>query len=161
MSYIKAAVAKLLGRALYDPATLATKTITAGVAMTAFDTTNLRVTFVATTTKVRVKMWSTARSSSTSSNEVVPFLGILDGSTIRLRKACSLAKPGGVTGSVVGISAEGLITGLTIGNTYTFDLAYGHENSTATGQLAYGGPNNATTGDAAGQTGFGIWEVPA
>lgn len=138
---------KVLAATMYDPATEVFISLSGGqFAMTAFDTTNLRLTFTAPTSgRVRVKLALAARKSLTADSFHV-FLGVLDGSTVKVRIPCF---HGPLTSNVGTISADAVVSALTPGQSYTWDAAYGSEDS-LTGAIAYGGPNNATEQDASG-----------
>lgn len=136
-----------LGAVLYDPATAVTKATTAAVAMTAFDTTNARITFTAPSNGTVLCKIRVAQKGATSNPNVL--LGVLDGATVRGRQAAVCGRQGG-SNSLAGHETVSLITGLTGGNSYTFDAAYGCEFGVAATNLGYGGPNNATANDAWG-----------
>src|SRR5438477_11956779 len=59
-----------------------------------------------------------------------------------------------------GQEASYVITGLTPGQSYTWDAAYGVEIIVAASGLKYGGPDNATADDAFGAFVFEVWEAP-
>ena len=147
-----------LGAINYDPASAASKSCATRIAMTALDTTNLRITFTAPTNGcvlVRLRGLVTGASS-------LPriMLGVLDGSTVRLRMA--------PTGSLVGTNntttllqqeVVGVISGLTPGNSYTWDAAYSVDVLTASTNIRYGGPNDASGNDAFGGFIFEVWSA--
>lgn len=148
---------KLLAGKNYDPATRVLKPVDPRIAMTALDTTNLRLSFTAPASgKVWVRLGATWEIAGTSNGPVVS-LGILDGATIRFRRA---AHDGAALGTQLRV-LEGLVTGLTPGNVYTWDMAHSVviADAGANDGLQYGGPNNATSDDAAGAAIFEIWEV--
>jgi hypothetical protein len=132
--------------------------------MTAFDTTNARITFTAPASgKVRWRE-AVAFRPGASGSVIGLMLGVLDGATVRARQTADGLRtiP---TGSAVGqynlVYAEGIISGLTPGNSYTFDAAYSIKATAVAPDLAYGGPNNTTADDAAGALFFEIHEVAA
>jgi hypothetical protein len=140
-----------LGAVMYDPATLDDPLIDlgAGAAMTAIDTTNLRLTFIAPPSgRVRAIF-----SGMIEEPLAAPafLLGVLDGSTVKLRVATHIRHRQMV-------DAEGIVTGLTPGTSYTWDAACGIE-ATGTRDVIAGGPNNATELDAAGGFLFVIEEA--
>lgn len=147
-----------LGAVLYDPAGLVSKAVTAaGLAMTAFDTTNARITFTAPANGIvlcRVRVAQTGAAT-----EPMIFLGALEGATIRGRQAPMSGRQNGAT-QKRGREAVFPVTGLTPGNSYTFDAAYGLEFGVASANLVYGGPNDTTTNNAAGALSFEVWETP-
>lgn len=138
----------LLAGTLYDPAVAVSKSGSSLLAMTAFDTTNLRATFKATTTRVLVRI--TTQSSAAA---LQCLLGVLDGATVMCR-TCPI---GGLL-SVAPYEALMLVTGLTVGTTYTWDAAYGVEVAAAA-PIQYGGPNNTTADDAWGAFGYEVWAI--
>lgn len=147
----------LLNAINYDPATLVTKATSTAAAMTAFDTTNLRLSFSAPPTgRVLVRLRCALGGSTT-----VPgvYLGLLDGVTVVMRSAPSV--PGYAAGSALLYAAEAVftVTGLTSGTTYTWDAAYGVEYPVSSTSLRYGGPNDATSSNAAGAFHFEVWEA--
>jgi hypothetical protein len=155
----------LLKGMLYDPATAVSKATTALLALTAFDTTNLRLTFTAPTNgTVMVRMGVTHVAGTGAPYLASVLLGVLEGTTVRGRIA-----PNGYPQSIQNVSnayvsLEGLflVTGLTPAASYTWDAAYGVEVislSTGGGAIRYGGPNNTTTTDAFGGFVYEIWDT--
>lgn len=148
----------LLAGTLYDPASAATKATDTLIAMTAIDTTNLRVTFTAPASG---KVWVRLRCPTYGATTFPAiFLGVLDGATVRLRMS-----PLGNVGSALATSQAtqevgGLVTGLTPGNSYTWDAAYGVDVVVASTNIKYGGPNDASGGDAWGGFVFEVWDTP-
>jgi hypothetical protein len=150
--------ANLLAGTLYDPTSAVTKATTSLLAMTALDTTNLRLTFNAPASGNVYWRVSTQQHGSTTVGQMA--LGILDGSTVKARTApiSSALQAGGAVGSSALIQeASGVITGLTPTQSYTWDAAYGVEIVAAGGGLKYGGANDTTTNNAFGGTAFEIW----
>lgn len=149
----------LLGAVLYDPAGRVSKAGNALLALTALDTTNLRITFTAPPSgKVLVRLRGVTCGASTIPHIV---LGVLDGSAIKGRASAM-----GGCRDTVGVTtresqeAAFVVTGLTPGTSYTWDAAYGVEIVGAAGHdLMYGGPDNTTTDDAAGAFQYEIWAV--
>lgn len=129
--------------------------------MTAADTANLRVTFTAPsngTVLVRAKCQTTGMTAT----QPQILLGVLDGSTVKVRMAPT-AQPSNLTlnaSNATGQEAIGLVTGLTAGNSYTWDLAYGVEVVGGTNAvIKYGGPNDASGADAWGSISLEIWST--
>jgi hypothetical protein len=139
----------ILAAATYDPATAVSKATTAALALTALDTTNLRHTFTAPSTgRVTVRLQGTLHGAATFPQIL---LGVLEGSTVRGR----LAPAGMVNGNLAAttfLTVEALFTvsGLTSGQQYTWDAAYGVETAVAATGLKYGGPNDTTVNNAFG-----------
>lgn len=146
----------LLAGTLYDPAAAVSKSTTAAIALTALDTTNLRLTFTAPASgKVLVRLQGNLHGATTFPQVV---LGVLEGSTVKGR----IAPAGLVNGNLAAttfLTVEGLfvVTGLTAGASLTWDAAYGVETAVASTGLKYGGPNNTTANDAFGGFAFEVW----
>ena len=147
-----------LGSVLYDPGSVATANTTAALAMTAFDTTNARITFNAPANGIVLAKIRVAHKGGTN---VASLLGVLEGSTVRGRQSpIHVARTPSVN-NLLQHEATFLIPGLTPGNSYSFDAAYGVETLTASTQFGWGGPNNATANDAYGALAFEVWETTA
>lgn len=150
----------LLGAALYDPTggAAVTKATTSLLAMTALDTTNLRIAFtVPAHGIVHVKLAGVHHGSTTTAQVL---LGVLEGSTLRGRMAASpnLLQTAIAT-TQIKLEAEYTITGLTPGAAVNWDAAYGVEIvSSAGGAIKYGGPNDTTTNNAMGGFRFEVWD---
>lgn len=148
----------LLASTLFDPAVRVTVSTTTLAAMTAFDTTNLRLTFTAPASgSVLVRIRVPTQSSGGAATPVV-MLGILDGSTVRLR-VTPIAQPtsAGVSSrNYYGSEAQGVITGLV--GSFTWDAAYAVQSTAGIG-FSYGGPNNATGNNASGGFLYEIWAI--
>jgi len=148
----------LLAGTLYDPAVSVSKATTAALAMTAIDTTNLRLTFTAPANgAVLVRLVGTLHGATTFPQIL---LGVLDGSTVRGRVAPQAVLGGtAVATTMVNVEALFVVTGLTPSTSYTWDAAYGVETLVASTGLKYGGPNNSTANDAFGGFVFEIWNT--
>lgn len=146
----------LLAGTLYDPTTAATLSTTALLAMTAMDTTNLRLTFnVPASGRVYWRIATQFQGSATFSSGP---LGILEGSTVRARQMPTSNVLGNPNATFpITYESSGVITGLTPGASLTYDAAYGVEIVAAAGGLKHGGPNDTTTSNAFGGTAFEIW----
>lgn len=148
----------LLGARLYDPTTAVSKATTAALAMTALDTTNLRINFtVPSNGAVMVKLQGTLHGAATFPQIL---LGVLEGSTVRGR----VAPAGMMNGTAVAstfLTVEGLfvVPNLTPGANLNWDAAYGVETLVASTGLKYGGPNNTTANDAFGAFCYEIWST--
>ncbi len=153
----------LLGAVTYDPSTaVVSQSLGSGLQMTAIDTTNLRLTFTGPSrgiVYVRVR----GVVSGTTAAGYNSMFGVLDGATVRFR-----ARGGGgfneIASSPVAtdqliFNAQGIVTGLTGGTSYTWDAAYGVESTQASAVLKYGGPNNTTQDDAWGGLSFDVWNA--
>jgi hypothetical protein len=148
----------LLGSVLYDPSTAATKSCASLLAMTAIDTTNLRITFTAPASgKVLVRIRTLVSGSTT---RPVLLLGVLDSTTVRARSAPNGGmREQSVAGSQLTREITAVVTGLTGGSSYTWDAAYGVEVIAASCPIKYGGPNDTTTNNAFGGILFEIWDA--
>lgn len=148
----------LLGAILYDPSSAGSQVTTSLLAMTALNTTNLRIAFtVPPSGFVKVKQ-SIVHHGSTTIAQVL--LGILEGATVRARVACSANLLGtAIATSQVRLEADYVVAGLTPGAAVNWDFAAGVEIvASANGALKWGGPNNTTTNDAFGAVVFEIWD---
>lgn len=150
----------LLAAKAYDPATAVSKATTAALAMTALDTTNLRVTFtVPTNGSVLVRLQGTLHGGTATPFIPQVLLGVLEGSTVRGRLAPA-GLPNGTVGSAtlyVTVEAMFVVTGLTAAASLTWDAAYGVEGIVAGSALKYGGANNTTVNDSWGAFLFEVW----
>jgi hypothetical protein len=151
----------LLAGTMYDPGAAVSKSTASLLAMTAFDTTNLRLTFTAPANgAVLVRI---ACAPTGSGGGVVHYLlGVLDGATVRGRVA-GISGGGAQTATATDIKpseAVFVVSGLTPTTSYTWDAAYGVESVVASTNIKYGGPNDATGADAWGGIAFEIWDTP-
>ena len=146
----------LLGSVLYDPAVAVSASTASLLAMTALDTTNLRITFTAPASgSVLVRLGGVLHGATTFPQIL---LGVLDGSTVRARTApLGALKTTALATSQLAVEGQALVTGLTPGNSYTWDAAYGVEVVVASTGLKYGGPNNASGNNAFGGFLFEVW----
>jgi len=146
----------LLAGTLYDPAVAVSKATTAALAMTAIDTTNLRLTFTAPMSgRVLVRLMGTLHGATTFPQIQ---LGVLEGATVKGR----VAPAGLVNGNLAAttfltVEALFVVTGLTPAASLTWDAAYGVETVVASTGLKYGGPNNTSANDAFGGFAFEVW----
>jgi hypothetical protein len=148
----------LLGAKLYDPTTAVSKATTSALAMTAIDTTNLRIAFtVPTNGAVLVRLGGTIHGATTFPQIL---LGVLEGSTVRGRTAPSGFLAGtALATTFMPVEALFVVSGLTSGAALTWDAAYGVETLVASTGLKYGGPNNTTANDAFGGFRFEVWST--
>lgn len=148
----------LLAGVAYDPATAVNKVTTALLAMTALDTTNLRLTFTAPANGIVLVRLNGTLHGATTYPQIL--LGVLDGATVRGRMAPNAYLNGtALATSYLGVEVLFLVGGLTGGNSYSFDAAYGVETLVASTGLKYGGPNNTTANDAFGAFAFEIYDT--
>lgn len=146
----------LLAGAAYDPAVAVTKSTTAALAMTALDTTNLRLAFTAPANgTVMVRLQGTLHGAATFPQIL---LGVLEGATVKKRVAPA-GLPNGNLAATTFLTVEALflVTGLTPSASLTWDAAYGVETIVANTGLKYGGPNDTTVNNAWGAFLFEVW----
>ena len=142
----------------YDPVVAVTYSAAALLAMTAFDTTNLRCSFtVPTSGAVTVRISCTLHGAATFPTIL---LGVLEGATVR----CRQSPIGGLKNTAVAtaqVTQELVmtITGLTPGASLNWDAAYSVEILLAATGIKCGGPNNALTNDAFGALVFEVWDA--
>ena len=147
-----------LGAKLYDPAVAVVKATSALLAMTAIDTTNLRLAFnVPASGKVLVRLQGVIHGATTFP---AILLGVLEGSTVVAR----VSPIGGLKSTAVATAqavqeASFVVAGLTPSAAKTWDAAYGVEVLVASTGLKYGGPNDTTTNNAFGGFIFEVWEA--
>lgn len=147
----------LLAVAVYDPSSAATKFCTSLLAMTAFDTTNLRLTVIAPSSGDI--FWRLRTQFHGSSTMGVQALGILESSTVVARQISLSATPSGVIStSCLAHDASGVLSGVS-GGSHTYDAALAVQVVASAGGFKHGGPNNTTTNDAFGATVFELWKA--
>lgn len=148
----------LLAGVLWDPNTAVSKATTANLAMTAIDTTNLRLTFtVPASGKVLVRLAGVLHGAATYPQIL---LGVMEGATVKGRVAPAGYANGNLAATTF-VKVEGLflVTGLPAGTSQTWDAAYGVETAVASTGLKYGGPNNTTSDDAWGGFTYEVWSA--
>lgn len=148
---------RLLASTLYDPAVAVAVPTTVTQAMTAFDTTNLRLTFTAPISGSVFVRLRVAALQGSSTNQPVVLLGILDGTAVRIRTApVALTRSPGPNAN--GFESRGVVTGLAGNTSYTWDAAFAIQN-TLSSSLNYGGPNNSSGNNAWGGFLYEIWAM--
>lgn len=141
----------------YDPTTAVSKATGSLLAMTAIDTTNLRLTFNAPANGIVMVRMRTCQHGTAGTASIL--LGVLDGSTVRGRNA-PIYYVGSSSGNQRQIrESQFLVTGLTPNQSYTWDAAYAVQVINSSSPIKYGGPDNATTDNAFGGFDFSIWET--
>lgn len=148
----------LIVAANYDPGTAVSKVTTAALAMTAFDTTNLRLVFnVPASGNVLVRIQCPLHGATTFPQTL---LGVLEGSTVIHRQAPMVVLSGTALATTFAVAeAQFVVTGLTPGAAKSWDAAYGVETLVASTGYKYGGPNNTTANDAWGAFVFEVWQA--
>lgn len=146
----------LLAGVNYDPSSAVTNKATTGLlAMTAVDTTNLRLTFTAPANGSVLVRIRTQLNGATTSPAVL--LGVLDGATVRARQAPVYGRGTAAATQNVQLETLAVVTGLTPGTSYTWDAAYAVQTVVASTNIKYGGPDNSTGSDAWGGFGYEVW----
>lgn len=146
----------LLAGKLYDPGTAVTKATSALLAMTAFDTTNLRLAItVPAHGIVRFRMRCAANGATTLGSVL---LGVMNGATV-LGRIIPMWFPGTLSGATaIGFyEADFVVTGLTPG-AMNVDAAYAVQVVVAATNIRYGGPNNNSGNNAWGGFSFEAWD---
>jgi hypothetical protein len=148
----------LLAGKNYDPSTAVSASTASLLAMTALDTTNLRLTFAAPTSGTVMVRLRTCVVGAIAYPQII--LGVLDGATVKGRgiPMGGLATAANTTLPLT-LESQFLVTGLTPTTSYTYDAAYGVELVVASTNLKYGGPNTTTGNDAWGSFAYDIWSV--
>ena len=148
----------ILAQTLYDPSTAVAKSTGSLLAMTALDTTNLRLTFTAPASGNVLVRLGTLVHGATTFPQIL--LGVLESSTIIGRvPGIGGLKTSAVATAQLAMNAEFVVTGLTPSSSYTWDAAYAVQQAVATTNIQYGGPNNTTSNDAWGGFLYEIWAV--
>lgn len=146
----------LLAAKLYDPAVAVNKVTTAALALTALDTTNLRLAItVPAHGMVRFRLAAVLHGAATFPSIL---LGVLNGAAVlgRVAPVQSLGNTAVAT-ALVSVEADFIVTGLAPG-AMNVDAAYAVETLVAATGLKYGGPNNNTANDAFGGFVFEAWD---
>lgn len=148
----------LLAAKAYNPTTAVSKSTATAIAMTAFDTTNLRVTFNAPANgMVLVRIAGTIHGATTTPGVL---LGVMSGATVLSSFAPATMWAGAQAAtSLVGAEATWPVVGLTPGAAQTWDAAYSVETVVASSAIKYGGPNTATANDGFGALVFEVWST--
>jgi hypothetical protein len=147
----------LLGSILYDPAVAVSKATTAALAMTAIDTTNLRITFTAPASgNVLVRMRGVLHGATTYAQIL---FGVLESSTVQGRgDPIGGLKTTALATAQLAQESEFIVTGLGAGS-HTWDAAYGVETAVSSTGVKYGGPNDTSGNDAFGGFLYEIWGI--
>lgn len=147
-----------LGGKAYDPSSAVTKSTASALAMTALDTTNLRIAFtVPFTGRVMVRIQAVVHGATTMPSIL---LGVLEGSSV-VRRLSPLGglKTTAVATAMVTQEAIFVVEGLTPQSQKTWDAAYAVETAVASTGIKYGGPNDTTANNAFGAFVFEVWEA--
>lgn len=146
----------LLGSAAYDPAAAVSKATSSLLAMTAVDTTNLRLAItVPAHGKVLFRLACTITGATTLPTIL---LGVLNGVTVLKRQAPQIfTGTQNVLTQDATAKAEFVVTGLTPG-ALNADAAYAVQVVVASTNIKFGGPNDTTGNDAWGAFVFEAWD---
>lgn len=152
-------MAKLLAGANYDPAASVSKSTATAIAMTAVDTTNLRLTFTVPASGIVMVRMACQQHGSTSSALAQILFGVMNGATVVGRSAPMVGGGNVAATSMLKHESAFVVTGLTPGASLTWDAAYCVETAVASSGMKYGGGNNTTANDAFGGFQYEIWDV--
>ncbi len=140
----------------YDPAVAVALNTTATLALSAMDTTNLRLVFTVPSNGIVMVRIACLVHGATTFPAIL--LGVLEGTTIRGRMApIGGLKSTALATAMVTQEAVFLVTDLTPGASLTWDAAYGVETLVAGTGIKYGGPNDTTANNAFGGIAYEIW----
>lgn len=146
----------LLAARFYEPASVVNKSTASLLAMTAFDTTNLRLTVTVPShgnLYIRIKC-----SEEGAATFPQVLLGVMQGAVTLAR----MQPDGGVEGTFntttrMMLDAEFVLPGLTPGP-ITLDAAYSVEVQVGGTAIKYGGPNDTVLDNAYGGITFEVWD---
>jgi hypothetical protein len=146
----------LLGAINYDPSSAGTKATSSLLAMTAVDTTNLRIAFtIPAHGYVYVHLHCVVEGATTFPQIL---LGVMDGANVRGRISPQMTIGATALATTrVSCDADFIVSGLTPG-AVSWDAAYGVEIVVAATNIKYGGPNDTTTDNAWGAFSFEVWD---
>lgn len=146
----------LLAGTLYDPAVAVSHSTAAALAITAFDTANLRLPCpVPASGRIMVRQQCVLHGATTIPQTL---FALLEGGTVKGRVAPKTFYSGALASSMWTVEALFVVSGLTPGF-HTFDAAYGVETGVAATGFKYGGPNDAVANNAFGGFVFEIWSA--
>lgn len=137
----------LLGAILYDPGTAASAATTSALAMTAVDTTNLRLTFTAPASGNVLVRLRCPLVGATSWPQIL--LGVLSGASV-IGRGIPIGAPKTAAGATLMMPVESQFIVKGLSGSQTWDAAYGVETLVASSAIKYGGPNDASGADAYG-----------
>lgn len=146
----------LLAAALYDPAVAVNKAATSLLAMTAFDTTNLRLTFTAPASGNVLVVMRCVMTGNTTESQIL--LGVLASTTVigRMTPAQNIGGTAVATTHVT-LETQFEVTGLS--GSQTWDAAYAVQVVVASENISYGGPNDTTASNAFGGFRFAVYAI--
>lgn len=141
----------------YDPAVAVSKATSADLAMTALDTTNLRLTFTPPANGSVLVRMRCVESGATTFPDIL--LGVLSGATV-IGRQCPVGALGGTAATTTGVSQEACFTITGLSGSQTWDAAYGVQVLLASTNILYGGPNDTTANNAWGGFTFEVYDTP-
>lgn len=150
----------LLAAALYDPAVAVSKAVGTSpsslCALTAFDTTNLRLTFTAPASGNVLVVMRCVMTGNTTESQIL--LGVLESSTVvgRMTPAQNI---GGTAVSTTHVTLETQFEVTGLSGSHTWDAAYAVQAAVANEIISYGGPNDTTANNAYGGFRFAIYAI--
>lgn len=147
----------LLAGVNYDPSTAATKNTTALLAMTALDTTNLRLTFTAPANGSVLVRIRCVESGATTFPDIL--LGVMSGATVKGRQ-CPVGALNGTAVASTSVTQEACFTVTGLSGSQTWDAAYAVQVLLASTAIRYGGPNDTTANNAWGGFSFEVFDTP-
>lgn len=152
----------LLGAKNYDPGSAVTKATSSLLAMTAFDTTNLRLTVTVPAhgfLRFKIACAHYGPGGGASGKVASIFLGVLTSTGTIVFRAVPFSTPNtaDVVNKSTGVFVDVVVGGLSAGST-AFDAAYAVQVVQGSAALKYGGPDDATGNDAWGGFCFEIYD---
>jgi hypothetical protein len=151
-----------LGSVNYDPATAIElpASNTSNAAMLRMDLNNLVITFTAPANGSVLVRINCCISGATTYSTML--LGVMEGFNTIIARQSPVGAIQGTNGinNFSGQEALFTVTGLTPGDSYTWEAAYGVEQGVSASKIRYGGPDDTTASNAWGGIQFSIWEAP-
>lgn len=146
----------LLAAKLYDPAAAVSKSTASLLGLTAFDTTNLRLSFAAPSSGNALVLIRCCMVGATTEAQVL--LGVLSGSSIvgRMTPAQVI---GGTAVATTHITLETTFEVTGLSGSLVWDAAYAVQVVLASTNIKYGGPNDTTVNNAFGGFRFAVYSI--
>ena len=145
---------QLIDSVLYDPGTAASHSAATQIAMTAFDTTNLRLSFTVPHHGIVRVVLDTIFLGGASSPMIL--LGVLESTTVVARKAANTMFTNN-TAHYGRLQADFIVSGLTPGPA-VWDAAYSVQVAVTSAIIKYGGANDAGANTGLGGFSFEVWD---
>lgn len=152
----------VLGAIMYDPGSAVTKATSSNLAMTAFDTTNLRLTVTVPAhgfLRFKIACAHYGPGGGAAGKLASIFLGVLTSAGAIVFRAVPFSTPNtaDAVSKSTGVFVDVVVGGLSAGST-SFDAAYAVQILQASAAIKYGGPDDATGNDAWGGFSFEIYD---